>query len=221
MPTHIDHSPRISVILRGDVEEATSTQLHRRGCLDSVIKPATAPHSTRIGPDGALIFSIRFDVDILPINQYHWKNDSALTRLLLRFHAEATHSPMVNSDLLEQIMSHASDYPQSDDPPMWMSSLEETLRTIAQRGGSIQQAAEACGVHPVHFSRACRQHLGTTPSHLVRQYRVQLATRLIARGRQPLSEIAYDAGFCDQAHMCRVFRKITGVSPTQYQESIR
>jgi AraC-like DNA-binding protein len=40
---------------------------------------------------------------------------------------------------------------------------------------------------------------------------------LMKSSSKALSEIAIDCGFSDQAHMCRQFRRATGVSPNAWR----
>ena len=34
-------------------------------------------------------------------------------------------------------------------------------------------------------------------------------------------EIALAAGFCDQSHFTRTFKRLTGIAPSQYREALR
>ena len=47
------------------------------------------------------------------------------------------------------------------------------------------------------------------------------AMRQLARGKKPLCAIALDAGFVDQSHFYRVFKRCTGRTPTQYASVCR
>jgi len=38
--------------------------------------------------------------------------------------------------------------------------------------------------------------------------------------RTPLTQVALASGFADQHHLARVFRRITGVTPTSYRHSL-
>jgi AraC-like DNA-binding protein len=43
----------------------------------------------------------------------------------------------------------------------------------------------------------------------------------VTNGNRPLSAIALDAGFTDQPHFTRVFRRTFGETPGQYARSLR
>jgi AraC-like DNA-binding protein len=65
----------------------------------------------------------------------------------------------------------------------------------------------------------CRQFstmFGTSPHRYLLMRRLEFARDQIHLGR-PLVEVAYDAGFADQAHFTRVFKSRFGMTPTRYR----
>ena len=109
-----------------------------------------------------------------------------------------------------------------------MPSHEGTVASIAEARrliesidhASIRTAtlAQAVGLHPSHFVRAFHRDAGLAPQTYVRQVRVGRARALICAG-MTLSEAALAAGFCDQAHLTREFRKVFGVTPGRLSRS--
>jgi AraC-like DNA-binding protein len=75
-------------------------------------------------------------------------------------------------------------------------------------------AAAGCSRYTVY--RAFRQAYGLAPSDYQRQLRVRLARRLLARDVPP-AVAAAEAGFADQAHLTRWFRRYYGVTPGAYR----
>jgi AraC-like DNA-binding protein len=70
---------------------------------------------------------------------------------------------------------------------------------------------------PAHFSRSFKQTLGETPHAYVVRRRLEKACYLMLTGPTSLSQIAQSAGFADQAHLCRLFRRAFGQSPTSWR----
>jgi AraC-like DNA-binding protein len=68
-----------------------------------------------------------------------------------------------------------------------------------------------------HFSRVFKATFGTTALTYIHQRRVERAQYLMLTSEQPLSEIALSCGFGNQAHYCRVFRAIVGLSPNVWR----
>jgi AraC-like DNA-binding protein len=61
--------------------------------------------------------------------------------------------------------------------------------------------------------RRCREAFGYGPKTLERILRFQGFLRLLANGRAPLSVLALEAGYADQAHLSREVRRLSGQSP--------
>jgi AraC family transcriptional regulator len=78
---------------------------------------------------------------------------------------------------------------------------------------SIQELASIAGLSPSHFCRAFRRSLKESPHCFVMQRRIARSQALMSTTRAPLSHIAIDCGFADQAHFSRVHRKLVGMAP--------
>jgi AraC-like DNA-binding protein len=81
---------------------------------------------------------------------------------------------------------------------------------------SLAEIATAAGLPAYRLYRAFERGTGMTPHDYQRQARIRLAVALIRRG-EPLAEIAAAAGFADQAHLTRSFRRRMGVTPGAYR----
>jgi AraC family transcriptional regulator len=68
-----------------------------------------------------------------------------------------------------------------------------------------------------YFSHAFKVTFGTTVCHYIRRRRIERAQQLMLASTEPQSQIALACGFADQAHYCRVFRDVVGLSPTAWR----
>lgn len=75
--------------------------------------------------------------------------------------------------------------------------------------------AEAAGVSPFRLERLFGHDLGVSPGQYVLSRRVDRAAACIIAGA-PLCEAALAAGFCDQSHLSRQFRRRMGVPPGRF-----
>jgi AraC family transcriptional regulator len=66
--------------------------------------------------------------------------------------------------------------------------------------------------------RAFKVSVGIPPLQYVASRRLELAFSLMRTSSEPLSQIALTAGFCDQSHLCRVFRRVVGVTPAAWRK---
>ena len=72
-----------------------------------------------------------------------------------------------------------------------------------------------------HFSRSFRRTLGESPHAFVIRRRLQLAERYMLQTDAPLSDIALQCGFTDQAHLCRHIRQVMGQTPAAWRREQR
>jgi AraC family transcriptional regulator len=80
---------------------------------------------------------------------------------------------------------------------------------------TLADLAQAAEVSSFHLIRIFRQHVGVTPSAYRRALRVRAAQSLLTAGWEPAAAAA-QCGFCDQSHLNRHFKLVTGVTPRQY-----
>ena len=73
---------------------------------------------------------------------------------------------------------------------------------------------------PFALLRAFRAETGLPPHAYLNQIRVRLARRLLDDGLAP-AVVAAEAGFADQAHLTRHFKRVVGVPPGAYQRERR
>ena len=81
--------------------------------------------------------------------------------------------------------------------------------------------ADLCHVSPSEFSHAFRREQGTTFEHFLLEYRVAKARDFLAEPHMAISQVAYSAGFSDASYFSRVFRRLTGVTASEYQRRVR
>ena len=68
-------------------------------------------------------------------------------------------------------------------------------------------------MHPVAFARAFRRRYGRSPGEYLRECRLERAAGLLRDRRLSLADIAARAGFVDQSHFTRSFRRGFGCTP--------
>jgi AraC-like DNA-binding protein len=72
------------------------------------------------------------------------------------------------------------------------------------------------GLTRYDLSRQFRIMFGTSPYRYLLMRRLEFARELI-HGERPLVEVAFDAGFADQAHFTRAFKSAFGLTPARYR----
>jgi AraC family transcriptional regulator len=101
--------------------------------------------------------------------------------------------------------------------PEWLEEAVSHLDRHYAGPVSLSSAAAHAGVHPATLATAFRRFRGTSVGEHVRELRLSHARSALERTRRPLEEVAAEAGFFDQAHLGRLFRRRFGVTPAAYR----
>jgi len=80
---------------------------------------------------------------------------------------------------------------------------------------SLAQLASITNLSPFHLLRVFRAALGLPPHAYLTQLRVARAKDLLSLG-MPIPQVALEAGFVDQSHLTRHFKRLVGVTPGHY-----
>jgi AraC-like DNA-binding protein len=86
---------------------------------------------------------------------------------------------------------------------------------------TLPQIAAAVGASASHTQRAFRAHQGTTIVGYLQARRLERARELLRATDLSITEVAFAAGFSDHSYFTRLFRRETGMSPSQYRDTLR
>jgi AraC-like DNA-binding protein len=78
------------------------------------------------------------------------------------------------------------------------------------------EVASLCDMTRFAFSRSFHATFGMTFREYVMRVRITEARRLLAEGGHSITEVAYATGFTDGSYFARMFRRYTGVLPSEY-----
>ncbi|MGE4299519.1 MAG: helix-turn-helix domain-containing protein [Desulfovibrionaceae bacterium] len=82
----------------------------------------------------------------------------------------------------------------------------------------LDTLASASGLSKFHLLRVFKQSVGLPPHSFQMQRRVELARALMRQG-MPLAQVAAEAGFADQSHLCHTFKRLVGAPPSRYLDA--
>jgi AraC-like DNA-binding protein len=90
--------------------------------------------------------------------------------------------------------------------------LGARVSAMAEAAVPVAVMADRAGLSPRQLHRRCLPLFGYGPRHLARVLRLLRAVDGGRAGR-PLAEVAVESGYCDQAHLSREVRALTGTTP--------
>jgi AraC-like DNA-binding protein len=101
--------------------------------------------------------------------------------------------------------------------PMAVRRAIEYMHSNLAHSVHLEDIAGVANMSVFHFCRVFRAATGMTPHRFLIEARVEKVKMLLLQGGQNLAAIADDAGFSDQSHMSKVFRKWVGITPTKFR----
>lgn len=125
--------------------------------------------------------------------------------------AEAVEIASVVADLLRR---HAPHRPRRQ-PPLHLDGLRrvrELVRDDPTVRHPMTRLEQVAGLDRWTLARQFRAAFGTTPTRYRTMRQLDLARLLLLAGRPP-AEVATAAGFADQSHLTRMFKRAYGLTP--------
>jgi AraC family transcriptional regulator len=144
-------------------------------------------------------------------------------KLYNEFHSRDEVSALIMTGLVFEMFGHIlrSRVSFARSVPPWLRLAHELIHDRFVQPLTIKEIAQAVGAHPAYLVRAFRNHYGMTIGEYVRKLRIEFACRQISVTCAPLSQIATMAGFYDQSHFTRTFKRVTGLTPNEYRSISR
>lgn len=232
VPMHEHEAPYVSLLLEGSYQE--------RGVdFDILYEPYTLVfHSAHTVHEDEMFEASRFfAVNLLPswetviadlggspahVFELHGGDPIWVAlRLYREFLSRDDSAGAAVEALVYELCAHIAAQ-KSDDThePVWLSEVDRTIREAFSQPVDIAHMAYGVGVHPSHLCRTFRRFRGHTITDALFGARVQHVARRLVESEASLSAIAAEAGFADQSHMTRVFKRLTGYPPGEHRRNV-
>jgi AraC family transcriptional regulator len=220
------------VLLGGDYAERIEGRWHQRAVNSLIIRPSLAPHGDRVGAAGARFLNVEVSDALIPRRAdlprplAEWTVISAPDvvalgwKILRELHADTDDDGTVLEGYVAALMAALTRDTGARTPPAWLARALDMIHDNAVAPPGLDALARECGVHPAHFTRVFRRHLGQTVGTYVRALRLSAAMRRLASASATLASVGHDAGFHDESHFSRTMRAVTGLTPGQYRRLI-
>lgn len=101
--------------------------------------------------------------------------------------------------------------------PWQVKKVKQYIDERISHGIPLDELAEQVRLSTSYFSAAFKSTFGVPPHNYVVFCRVEHAKQRMLTSNAPLCEIALDCGLADQSHLSRVFRRVTGTTPSAWR----
>jgi AraC family transcriptional regulator len=232
---HSHEKANICLALQGACSELYGRKLREYRPLSLDYFPADHTHSLAFGSTSLRCFTVNVDIGLLnSLREYSLCLDESLhchggplAWLFMRLYKEFLQSDTASRLAIEGIMlemlaavSRKQIDPPEPKPPRWLQQAKEMLHERFLDDLSLSAISQAVGVHSVHLSREFRRHYHSTVGNYIRKLRIDYACRQMLNPDISLCEIASAAGFADQSHFTKTFKRLVGVPPAAFRSNI-
>jgi AraC family transcriptional regulator len=232
-PAFEPQRPYLALVLEGAMVKSFRVKTLALSRGSAFTMPAGHWHGARFGPTGSTIVIIRPGSDATPLTDAFRRFvelrgsgfGSLAWRLAGELRASDAAAPLAAEGLALEILAATTRETALDRrvgrAPTWLGSAEEFLRSRIGESVGLSELAAAVGVNPAHLARVFRARYGFSVGEYGRRVRLEWAAAQIARDDRPIAEIATEAGFADQSHFTRLFRRHVGTTPARFRQEAR
>jgi AraC family transcriptional regulator len=104
--------------------------------------------------------------------------------------------------------------------PRWLTQAVDYLHAHQLDRIDLGALARSVGVHPTRLAHEFRARLSASPGEYVRRLRLEWAAQQLQQSDASIAEVAVRAGFYDQSHFSRMFRRHFGVAPATWRRAL-
>ncbi len=108
----------------------------------------------------------------------------------------------------------------SDLPDVILKSVRYLNEHLAEEI-YLEEIANEAGMSRFHFCRIFKDHVGLTPMQFLTVTRIERAKVLLRKEGATIASVIYKVGFNDISEFNRQFKKMTGLTPSEFRKSLR
>jgi len=101
-----------------------------------------------------------------------------------------------------------------------LNRVREYIDTHLGEKLELGELANVAGLNLFHFARAFRQSTGDSPYQYVLRQRIERAKQYLRDSQSTVLEASARTGFVDQSHFSKAFRRVVGLSPSEFRNSL-
>ncbi len=232
-PSHSHPEAYFCLILDGTSKQTYGSKSRVREPLTAAFYPPNELQSESFGRAGSRIFNVEIDDRWLRhFRQYsvigEESNDvrgGSVVWLMSKLYHEFcrmdhTSALAIEGLTLELIAAASRQFtaPGNSASP-WLEQVRDILHEDFADNTTLACIAKKVGVHPVYLASSFRKKYHCTIGDYRQRLRIEFACSELSKSRSSLAQIALAAGFANQAHFSRIFKRLTGTTPAKYRTS--
>lgn len=232
VPKHWHETPNFCMALKGSCREVfgrTNREFHP---WTWNFLPAGNTHSVAVSNVGMSSFSVEVPARltanrgdfVFPLEAPVFDRGGMPAWLLLRIYQEFHQLDEVSNFVIEgMVLELFAEVARRNSRSFegatlhWLDTVKDLLHAHFADALSLSAIAAKVDVHPCHLAREFRRANQCTLGEYVRRLRIESACRELMLTSTPVAQIALAAGFSDQSHLARIFRRHLGMSPSKYR----
>ncbi|NGM63658.1 helix-turn-helix domain-containing protein [Sphingobacterium sp. SGR-19] len=123
--------------------------------------------------------------------------------------------------MLTTLVSSHYTNPQQQGDYLRMNKILDYIRLHYKSKIHLDEIAHIAGMTSNSFCRYFKQRTGKTLIEFINELRVGHACKLLSESNAPVKEICFESGFHNFVSFHKMFKSITGSTPSAYRESIQ
>ena len=206
IPRHQHLDAYATLVVSGSYEQVSYAGRFRVQAGDILIQPTLDFHSDSMLSSRALIVRLPWDRDASFGGVYRGVPSDLVRHI-------ADRDPLEAANVLKQQLHGMRSVPALEGD--WSDKLAADLRAAPNL--RIVRWANANGLTRESIWRCFSRDFGVSPAQFRSELNARNAWLALTGSREPLSKIATEFGFSDQAHMTRAVKSLTGVPPARWR----
>lgn len=228
-PSHSHPEAYFCLILGGTSVQTYGSKSRLRERLTTTFYPPNELQSEFFGSDGGRIFNVELDArwlchfrdySVIGEESSHFRGGQVawlMSKLYYEFRRMDHASSLVIEGLTLEIIAEASRREPGNCSSGWLEQTRDILHERFVDKMTLASIATIVGVHPVHLASSFRKKYHCTIGDYRQRLRIEFACNELSNSHSPLAQIALAAGFANQAHFSKTFKRLTGTTPARYR----
>ncbi len=122
--------------------------------------------------------------------------------------------------LYRQMLTQSSSMATSDNRTLqYFQGFQRSIKQSLQESKSINQYAQELNITAVHLNRICQNLVQKSALQVIHEYLINEAKKYLLNTTYSISEVSYFLNFKDPAYFTRLFKKYTGVAPSEFRKN--